>query len=132
MGSEGESKFTVAEQTVQTRPIKAQSTAIARAMARICNAEWVCLGGMRGHGGFALTLSGLKAATPSAIPPAHACLVDQKTGIEQGLHDVRLTQLAPASTRATSCGQPLRGSWPGHRSSSDAYGLTRLRLANSS
>ena len=55
--SEGVNESGVAEQTVQAAPIKAQSTAVARATARICNAEWGCLGGMSGHGGFVHTFS---------------------------------------------------------------------------
>ena len=39
--SEAESFLGVPEQRTKTCPIKAQSTAIARAMARICNAERV-------------------------------------------------------------------------------------------
>ncbi|PKO65168.1 MAG: hypothetical protein CVU22_20935, partial [Betaproteobacteria bacterium HGW-Betaproteobacteria-16] len=46
--SEAESFSVVSEQRDQTCPIKAQSTAIARAMARICNAEWVRLGVVSG------------------------------------------------------------------------------------
>ncbi len=49
----------MSEQTAQTPLIQAQSTAMARAMARICNAEQGCLGGMSGHERFALKLSGL-------------------------------------------------------------------------
>ena len=45
------------EQRTKTRPIKAQSTAIARAMARICNAERVRFGVVSGHGRKALSLS---------------------------------------------------------------------------
>ena len=55
--SEGVNEFDVPEQTAQTRPIKAQSTAVARATASICNAERVRLGGMSGHGGFVHTFS---------------------------------------------------------------------------
>jgi hypothetical protein len=41
----------VAEQTAPKAPIKAQSAAVARATASICNAEWGLWGGMSGHGG---------------------------------------------------------------------------------
>ncbi len=56
--SEGVNESGVPEQTVRRRPIKAQSAAVARATASICNAEWASLGGMSGHGGFVHTLSG--------------------------------------------------------------------------
>ena len=45
----------VPEQPVQACPIKAQSAAVAPATASICNAEWVRLGRMSGHGGFVHT-----------------------------------------------------------------------------
>jgi 3-oxoacyl-[acyl-carrier-protein] synthase-1 len=48
----------VAERVAETGPIKAQSAAVARATASICNAEWARFGGTSGHGGFPLTLSG--------------------------------------------------------------------------
>ena len=48
--SEPESFSDVAERRVQRRPIEAQSTAIARAMASICNDERVALGVTSGHG----------------------------------------------------------------------------------
>ena len=47
--SEAESFSGVPEQRSKTCPIKAQSTAIARAMARICNAERVRFGVVSGH-----------------------------------------------------------------------------------
>src|SRR5215216_4966066 len=46
-----------AEQTVQAAPIKAQSAAVARATASICNAEWGRLDGMSGRGGFVHSFS---------------------------------------------------------------------------
>ncbi len=49
----------VTEQTAQRRPIKAQSAAVARATASICNAEWAPLGGMSGHDGLTHTFPGL-------------------------------------------------------------------------
>jgi hypothetical protein len=55
----------VAEQTPQTGPITAQSTAIAPAMASICNAEWACLRGMSGHVRLPLRLSVL--ASPVSL-----------------------------------------------------------------
>ncbi len=56
--SEGVNESRVAEQTVQGCAIEAQSAAIARAMASICNDEGVHLGGMSGHVGFVHTFSG--------------------------------------------------------------------------
>ncbi len=47
----------VPEQRTKTRPIKAQSTAIAQAMARICNAERVRFGVVSGHERKTLSLS---------------------------------------------------------------------------
>ena len=47
----------MAEQTLQMGPIKAQSTAIARAMASICNAEGARLRGMSGHVRLPVSLS---------------------------------------------------------------------------
>ena len=58
----------VAEQPPQTPPIKAQSTAIARAMASICNAERGRLRGMSGHGGWLLNLSELQLAAVKNRP----------------------------------------------------------------
>ncbi len=57
VGSEGVNESGVAEQTVQGCAIEAQSAAIARAMASICNDEGVHLGGMSGHVGFVHTFS---------------------------------------------------------------------------
>ena len=48
----------VPEQRTKTRPIKAQSTAIARAIARICNAERVRFGVVSGHERKTPSLSG--------------------------------------------------------------------------
>ena len=45
------------EQAAEKRPIKTQSTAVARATASICNAEWTLLGGMSGRGGFVHSFS---------------------------------------------------------------------------
>ncbi len=55
--SEAESFSGVSEQRPQTCLIKAQSTAIARAMASICNAERVRLGVVSGHERKTLSLS---------------------------------------------------------------------------
>src|SRR3990167_10980459 len=55
--SEAESFSGVSERRATTCPIKAQSTAIARAMARICNAEWVRFGVVSGHERKTLSLS---------------------------------------------------------------------------
>jgi hypothetical protein len=57
VGSEAESLLGVSEQRPKTRPIKAQSTAIACAMARICNAERVRFGVVSGHERKTLSLS---------------------------------------------------------------------------
>jgi phosphoribosylglycinamide formyltransferase-1 len=56
--SEAENKSGVSEQVVKTRLIEAQSAAIPRGIASICNDERACFGGMSGHGGFVLSLSG--------------------------------------------------------------------------
>ena len=55
--SEAGSFSGVTEQRPQECPIKAQSTAMARAMARICNAERVLLGLVSGHERKTLSLS---------------------------------------------------------------------------
>ena len=55
--SEAGSFSRVPEQRTKTCPVKAQSTAIARAMARICNAERVRFGVRSGHGRKTLSLS---------------------------------------------------------------------------
>jgi xylulokinase len=65
--SEVERESGVTERDAQTPPIEAQSTAIARAMASICNEEWGCLGGTSGHVGFPLNLSGRDAAPSLAV-----------------------------------------------------------------
>ena len=66
LGSEAGKQSGVAERALQMVPIKAQSTAIARAMASICNAEWRHLQGTSGHVGLLLSLSdaGLRQAQP--------------------------------------------------------------------
>ncbi len=56
---EAERFLDVAEQGPKTTPIKAQSTAVARATARICNAEWGCFGVVSGHGQKTLSLIAL-------------------------------------------------------------------------
>ena len=56
--SEAESFSGVPEQRTETCPIKAQSTAIAWAMARICNAERLRFGMVSGHERKTLSLSG--------------------------------------------------------------------------
>ena len=55
--SEGLNESGVSERAVKSRPIKAQSAGIARAMASICNAEWAIFGGRGGHEGFVHTFS---------------------------------------------------------------------------
>ena len=73
----------VPEQPAQARPIKAQSAAIARAMASICNAERVCLGGMSGHGGFVHTFSASQGShctqTITSVRVPSASTVDTAT-----------------------------------------------------
>jgi hypothetical protein len=56
--SEAESFSGVPEQRARKWPIKAQSAAIARAMASICNDERALLGVMSGHDRNTLRLSG--------------------------------------------------------------------------
>ena len=63
---EGVNKSGVPEQRAGMGPIKAQSTAVARATASICNAEWAHSGVMSGHVGFVHTFSGLRL--PQAWP----------------------------------------------------------------
>jgi aminoglycoside phosphotransferase family enzyme/predicted kinase len=57
MASEGVNESGVAEQRAGMGAIKAQSTAVARATASICNAEWAHSGVMSGHVGFVHTFS---------------------------------------------------------------------------
>ena len=77
-GSEGVNESGVPERAARLRPIKAQSTAVARATASTCNAEWVRYGGTSGHGGFVHTLSGravlnaLKGVATNPLPWAIA------------------------------------------------------------
>ncbi len=52
----------MAERHAKTPRIQAQTTAIAWAMARICNDETGCLGVQAGHGGKTLRLSGLPSS----------------------------------------------------------------------
>ncbi len=59
--SEGGNGSGVRERAVKSRPIKAQSAGIARAMASICNAERVVFGGQGGHEGFVHTFSAHQA-----------------------------------------------------------------------
>jgi hypothetical protein len=49
----------VPERAAKARPIKAQSAAVARATASICNAEWARFGRTSGHVGFVHTFSDL-------------------------------------------------------------------------
>lgn len=55
--SEGVNESGVPEQAARMGPIKAQSAAVARATASICNAEWARYGGMSGQAGFVRTFS---------------------------------------------------------------------------
>ncbi len=57
VASEGVNISGAPERGARLRPIKAQSTAVARATASICNAEWARYGGASGHGGYVHTLS---------------------------------------------------------------------------
>jgi len=76
-GSEAESFSSVAEQRARRRPIKAQSTAIAGAMANICNAERASSGVMSGHDRKILSLSavarrfGVDESPGFHLPGAH-------------------------------------------------------------
>ena len=56
--SEGERQSGVPEGAAQGAPIPAQSAAVTRATASICNDEWGALGSHSGHVGLPLTLSG--------------------------------------------------------------------------
>ena len=67
--SEGVNESGVAEQRVQTSPVKAQSTAVPVGTARICNAERGCLGARSGHGGFVHTLSEVVAKLEPDFAP---------------------------------------------------------------
>ena len=61
-GSEADSFLPEPERCVKTPLVEAQSTAIARAMARICNDGQRCFGVQGGHGQKTLSLSGLPRA----------------------------------------------------------------------
>ena len=61
-GSEAEGFLPEPERCVKTPLVEAQSTAIARAMARICNDGQRCFGVQGGHGQKTLSLSGLPRA----------------------------------------------------------------------
>ena len=78
--SEGVNEPGVAERAAQTCPIKAQSTAVARATASICNAEWVRLRGTSGHVGFVHTFS-----DGQALAALGAARIDHGTATS-GLH----------------------------------------------
>ncbi len=72
--SEGVNESGLAEQRAGTCPIKAQSTAVARATASICNAEWARSGVMSGHVGFVHTFSALRPAALALVASlAAAC-----------------------------------------------------------
>jgi hypothetical protein len=74
--SEVESFSSVSEQRAKRRPIEAQSTAIARAMASICNDERASFGVMSGHDRKTLNLSG---GLPGAIGQ-HLMDVERQVG----------------------------------------------------
>ena len=74
--SEAESFSGVSEQRTKTCPIKAQSTAIARAMARICNAERVRFGVVSGHERKTLSLSVVVVPAAGAVDVGHGCRLD--------------------------------------------------------
>ena len=67
--SEPVNETRVPEQPVQKAPISAQTAAMARAMARICNDERRRLGGMSGHVGFAFTGSQSSTGSGSSRMP---------------------------------------------------------------
>ena len=69
-GSEPESFSDVSERRAKAPLVKAQSTAIARAIASICNAEQGCFGVTSGHGRKTLRLPA--AGGPAAVPHAAA------------------------------------------------------------
>ena len=92
---------------VKTRPIKAQSAAIARAMASICNAEWARFGGMSGHGRFVRTFSVIGALCLAAAGVAQAQSVSTEV---QASHDSDgLDQRSIALGTATSGGWGVKG-----------------------
>jgi len=60
----------VTEQRVKRRPVQAQSTAIARAVARICNNERASFGVMSGHDRKTLSALGLVKQAKSLVEQA--------------------------------------------------------------
>jgi hypothetical protein len=60
--------FGAPERAAKTGPIKAQSTAMARAMASICDAEWARFGELSGCAGFVHSFSG-----PAPVRPVLHC-----------------------------------------------------------
>ena len=74
--SEGVNESRVPERSVQTRPIKAQSAAMARAMASICNAERAGLGAQGGHVGFVHTFSDTMPAGASRPGATHGSIAE--------------------------------------------------------
>ncbi|OJX06438.1 MAG: allophanate hydrolase [Burkholderiales bacterium 68-20] len=84
--SEGVNESGVPEQAAQTCAIKAQSAAIARAMASICNAEGVRFCGMSGHGGFVHTFSEPNQA-PAPVDKAQAAIEVVAPGVQTLVQD---------------------------------------------
>jgi hypothetical protein len=97
--SEGVNEPGVPEPAARSRPIQAQSAAVARATASICNAEWARYGGTSGHGGFVHTFSvhgqtnmpagreGLRHGTPPR----------QNSTTSPGLMAITFTGLSPSA-----------------------------------
>ena len=88
---EGVNESGVAEQRAGTGPIKAQSTAVARATASICNAEWRHLQGTSGH-------VDCFSASQARLQNAHGNLAETMPGTLASAPPRRLS----ASQRCTS------------------------------
>src|SRR5262245_12320118 len=95
--SEGVNGSGVPERAARLRPIKAQSAAVARATASICNAEWARYGGTSGHGGFVHTFSRVELAQRAA----------------QGCCDLGLVRMAPARAHMLVGAQQVGGTGQG-------------------
>ena len=119
--SEAESFSGVPEQRSKTCPIKAQSTAIARAMARICNAERVHFGVVSGHERKTLSLLWHRHHPARTVPtsPTQRSVFSPSPTAQQRTHTPRATNRASnrlntrrvfpskicARSASSSCGQ---------------------------
>ena len=121
---EGERESGVTERVAQRVPIEAQSAAVARATASICNEELRPLGGTSGHVRFPLTLC--VAGGPAAAPPSRGEVGRVRRGVDLPAPPVRLpagAQLGGAfepgryaclSTLRPGGGQPVSSTYDFH------------------